>query len=338
MTAVVTAFASASALVACTADPAMSAFQNPRPWQSEGSAVYEKLDYSVSVYDTKKGATEDKRVLIASGDLGFVLEYGEQTSLGGEATLDMSFSVKYNDNAPEKDIGITDTIVSKTTLRTDSLETLSMQKTVTLGERAGETNRSYSITAENGKATRTMYGNTSTLKINGKYWDNETMYYLARATDIKKSATTNFYMTGLFDCFEKDEYSQLTMSAAANDSLTKLEFDEWIKDYVITKEQEDAEKEEEKNDQETKAAKSDEATGGETAEDTPYTVPCYSVAILMATTESGPAHFAYYSERPIEVDGIRHKKVPLKITYAVYDGNSMALYYEYILTSLSFKK
>lgn len=346
LTAVFTALTAATALVACSSEPTMSAFQNPRPWQaSEGEAAYESLGYSVAVYDTKKGATDDKRVLIADGTLGYVLSYSKQDARGGEATLDMKFNVVYNDKAPENDVGATDSITSKTLFRTDSLEALSMQKTVTLGARKNEDeskNKSYSIDADysKGKATREMYGKTQTLKnLDEKCWDNELMFYLARATGIKKGSTTNFYMTNLFDCFEKKEYTQLTMVAAAKDKLAQLEFDPWIKDYVITKEQEEAEKEEADNGEAAQAKTvENDGEGADDAEASAYTLPCFCVEIAMSVDERGPSHFVYYSERPMEEGGLRHKKVPVKITYAVYQGGKVALQYEYTLTSLSFTR
>lgn len=344
MTAVITAVAAATALVACSSDPEMSAFQNPRPWQkAEGDTAYEKLDYSVAIYDTNAGTAKDKRVQIASGTLGFTLQYNEQTAIGGNASLDMAYTVTYNDNAPQKEVGVTDSITSTTLFRTNSLETLSMQKTVSLGKREGEKdgeNKSYTITADysNGKATREMYGKTKKLNIpGGKYWDNEMMYYLARATGIKKNNTTYFKMTNLFDCFEAGEVSELTMMASAQQKFTQLEFDDpWIKDYVITKEQEDAEKEAEKEKEKSKAAVNADTEGD--TEDEVYKVPCYCVAIVMDADDSGPAHYVYYSERPLEDGGIRHKRVPLKITYTQFKGSKATIHYEYTLSSISFVK
>lgn len=335
--AAVAALLSAGSLVACSTDPSMSPFQNPRPWQAvEGDAAYEKLDYSVAIYDVKKGTAADKREKIADGTLFFTLEYNEQTATGGDASLDMAFSVTYNDKAPKNDAGKTDTITGLTRFRTDSLETISMSKTVSLAEREGEKNMSYSIVADYsaGKATRSMFGKEKTLKIpGGKYWDNETMYYLARATSIKKNDSTNFTMTNLFECFENDEVDELTMIAAADEKLTQLEFDEWIKPYVITKEQEDAEKEAQKDKDKEKTATLADAASNEA-----YKIPCYGVSIVMNVDERGPAQVVYYSERPIEVNGVRHKKVPLKMTYTLFEGSKAVVLYEYTLTGLAFEK
>ncbi len=346
-----TAVCAATALVACTSDPTVSEFQNPRPWQTvKNEQAYEKLDYSAAVYDTGAGTAEDKRVKIAEGTASFTLEYGTQTGSPNDgATLDTSMSITYNEAAPQKDRGKTDTVTSSMTLLSNSLETLSMTKTVALADRDGERNNSYTLAADysKGKATRTMHGKDKTLKIpDGKYWDNEFMYYLARTTGIKKGSSTTFYMTNLFDSFQNGEIEELTMAASADGKLTKLEFDDWIKPYVITKEQEDAEKEEQKKDEGGKTAQNavgalnsdaGQTEGGE-AVDAPYTVPCYNVSIIMTKDERGPAQIVYYSERPIEHNGLRHKKVPLKMTYALYENSKIAVLYEYTLTALSFVK
>lgn len=345
--AVMTAAAAATALVACTSDPSVSAFQNPRPWQTvKNEQAYEKLDYSAAIYDTKAGTASDKRVKIADGTLSFTLEYGAQTgSPNDSATLDMAMSMTYNDSALQTDRGKTDTIASKTTFLSNSLETLTMDKTVALADRDGKKNNSYKLSADyaKGRATRTMYGKDKTLKLaEGKYWDNECMYYLARTTGIKKGASTTFYMTNLFDSFQSGEVEELTMAASTADKLARLEFDDWIKPYVITKEQEDAEKEEQKKSSASSASRAETPDGEQTGDgeqtDEPYTVPCYHVEIVMTKDERGPAQTVYYSERPIEHNGIRHKKVPLKMTYAVYSGGKIAIMYEYTLTSLSFVK
>lgn len=345
LTAAITAVAAATALVACSSEPTVSAFQNPRPWQTvKNEQAYEKLDYAVAVYDAKAGTSDDKRIKIADGTLSFTLEYGKQEGTPTDgATLDMALSVTYNDAAPEKDRGKTDAITSTSTILTNSLETLTVEKHVSLAEREGVKNNSYDISADYGRgtATRTMHGNTKKLKLDeGKYWDNESMYYLARTTNIKKGASTTFYMTNLFDSFERGEVEQLTMAASAESKLTQLPFDEWISPYVITKEQEDAEKEEEKNEQDKNKSLSvaAENDGGEADGEQPYTVPCYRVGIVMAVDERGPDQVVYYCERPIENGGLRHKKVPLKMTYALYTGGKVSIQYEYTLTGLSFVK
>ncbi|MCH5163328.1 MAG: hypothetical protein J1G38_07600 [Clostridiales bacterium] len=341
LTATLSALAAATALVACSSDPTMSAFQNPRPWQtSEGDVAYEKLDYTVALYDAKKGTSEEKRVKIADGTLSYTLDYGTQTALGGEASLEMNMSVTYNDSAPSKDKGLTDTMTSLTRFRTESLEAIGMDKSVTLAVREGEKkNNSYKIAADyaKGKATLEMNGNTKTLKgFAEKCWDNELMYYLARATNIKKSSSTLFHMSNLFDCFQKGEYEELTMVAVAKSKLTQLEFDPWIKDYVITKEQEAAEKEEEKNKVTAATAQEGDGAGDGEEQEEPYKLPCFCVEIAMNVDESGPSQFVYYSERPIEDGGLRHKKVPVKMSYTLYNGSKAEVVYEYTLSSLSF--
>lgn len=47
-------------------------FDSPRPWHVSADA-YEKLDYTVNVYDTSNGSEEQNRVLIANGTANYTL-------------------------------------------------------------------------------------------------------------------------------------------------------------------------------------------------------------------------------------------------------------------------
>lgn len=304
-----TAFALSGCAVGITVN-----FGADRPWHS-GEASYEQLNYTVSVYDTTPGDTADKRVKIAEGALVYSLT--ENTRSEGAvnyATLDMAFDLTYNDAAPEEDRGKTDTIESSVEFQTDSLVTSKMNKTVSLAQRGEKTNLSYTLSADyfgSHVATRVMTGKSpqesATLDIpSGTYYDNETMFYVARATDLKKGSSTQFYMTGLFDCFIAGEFEQGVMAATVDSETALLDLGSGMRAY-----------------------------GG--TDENGY-VPCMRTSILMNKQQRGPAYYVYYSEKPFQKDGISHSKMPVTITYSQYAAGKMTRITEYVLSDFSFVK
>lgn len=307
------AASSAVALTGCGVGITVN-FGADRPWHS-GEASYEQLNYTVSVYDTTNGDTADKRVKIADGALVYSLT--ENTRSEGAvnyATLDMAFSLTYNDAAPEADVGKTDEIQSSVEFQNDSLVTSKMNKTVTLAPRESVADNSYTLSADyfgEHKATRVYTGkdpeDAATLDIpSGSYYDNETMFYVARATDLKKGSSTQFYMTGLFDCFIAQEFEQNVMAASVDSETALLDLGSEMR-----------------------------AFGG--TDDDGY-VPCMRTSILMNKQQRGPAYYVYYSEKPFEKDGISHSKMPVTITYSQYSAGKMTRITEYVLTDFSFVK
>lgn len=323
---IITAAALALSLSACS-QPTTVSFDSERPWH-DGTASYEKLDYAVAIYDTSKNTSEDKRVLIADGTLSYTLE--ENTRTQGSSVyseLDTSFSVTYNAAAAEADRGKTDTVTSKVEFHNDSLASSRMTKTVTLADREGADNLSYTLDADyfgTHKATRVMNGNTRTINIpQNTYCDNETMIYLARATGISRGSNTNFYLCNIFDSFLNGSLTNYTMSASSNDSFHKVKLGKWIEPLVVVEEEN---------------GKASETDGEETEPVDYYELPCYRVNISISAEKHGPPYCVYYSSKEIEHAGKKHKKVPVKITYAEYSGTTQVRITEYTLTSLSFEK
>ncbi len=321
-------------LTACN-QPTTVTFDTDRPWH-DGAASYEKLDYSVAVYDTSNGASDDKRILIADGALSYVLQ--ENTRAAGAAIfseLGMDFSVTYNAQAAEANRGKTDTITSKVEFHNDSLASSKMTKTVTLADRDGAKNNSYTVSADyfgEHKATRDMNGKTKTMNIpQSTFCDNEMMIYLARATKIGKGSKTNFYLCNIFDSFLSGELTNYTMLASADDEFKNVKLGKWIEPLVVTEEEKDDGKDEEKN-EEQETTQADEPVSDF------YELPCYRVNINISADKHGPPYCVYYSSKDIKSDGKTHKKVPVKITYAEYTGTHQVRITEYTLTSLAFEK
>ena len=325
---IITAAALALSLSACAQQTTVT-FDTERPWH-DGNASYEKLDYAVAIYDTTTSTSEDKRVLIASGALSYELkEKPPEGSPTYTTTLDMSFSVTYNETAAEADRGKTDTITSNVEFHNDSLSSSYMTKQVDLADRDGLDNLSYSLEADYfGKhiATRVMNEKERSMSIpQSTYCDNEMMIYLARATGISRGATTNFYLCNIFDSFLNGSLTNYTMAANADDSFQNVKLGKWIEPLVVVEE------EEKKDEPET------QADGDETDPDV-YELPCYRVSISINADKHGPPYRVYYSSKDIKSDGKTHKKVPVKITYAEYTGSAQTRITEYTLTSLAFEK
>lgn len=311
--------ASAAFALAGCAQPITVVFESDRPWHS-GELSFEKLGYSVGVYDTTAGTEDDKRVLIADGELVYTLnEKAPDASNIAYTTLDMQMRVTYNDRAPDADKGKTDKISSTTEFQTASLVASTVAKTVELDNRDGVRNNSYTLNADyfgEKKATINFTSANVTDKLDiptGSYYDNETMYYLARATGIELNSNTNFVMVSLFDSFLSDKFDDFNMVASSKADPATVVLGEFAGSFGV------------------EAATADDGT-------TYYPVSCLETSIIKNEKLSGPPHYVYYSEKPFTQNGKEHAKIPVKMSYSEYKGNTVVRVTEYILTSCSFER
>lgn len=324
---VLLAAVTAISLAGCSNEQAESAFDNPLPWHDDisisPSGSYELLTYSTCVYDTSKGADEDKRVQIADGAMTFTLT--ETTTVDGTVftTLKMDFTLTYNDEAGAgEDAGKTDTISSTVEFENNSLAVKSSVKTVTLANRDGKANQSYSITADyfgshTATFTQTAMENaaprTMSLPANASH-DNEMMFFLARAQGLGKGSSTNFKMINLFDSFTTNSLTEYTMTVTGNESMRTVDIGDFVKDFGV------------------------EAVTNEETGETTYPVSCFYTSIAISGELSGPPYIVYYTENPFTQGERKHSKIPVIISYSLYNGSSPYRFIEYTLTSCSFEK
>lgn len=318
---VLLAAVTAISLAGCSNEQAESAFDNPLPWHDDISispTSYEQFNYSACVYDTSKGTAEDKRVQIANGEMTFTLN---ETS--SYTTLKMDFTLTYNAEAGAgEDAGKTDTISSTVEFETNSLAAKSSEKTVTLSNRDGKTNQSYKVTADyfdkhEATFTRTAEENaqprTMSLPKNASH-DNEMMFFLARAQGLGKGSSTNFKMINLFDSFTVNSLTEYTMTVTGNESLRTVDIGDFVKDFGV------------------------EAVTNEDTGETTYPVSCYYTSIAISGEQSGPPYIVYYTENPFTQGERKHSKIPVIISYSLYNGNNPSRFIEYTLTSCTFEK
>ena len=307
----------ACSLCGCTQETPVT-LDSPSPWH-DGSNSYERLVYDVTIYN----GTGDDREALANGSLAFTLE----ESAGGAAsfgysTVDMSFSVTYTDKAAESERGLTDTVTSHVEFLTDSLHASKSTKTVAVAKREGVANLSYTIDADymdKHSATVVMTGGeepaTNTVSIpSGTFYDNEMMFYLARATKLAAGGSNTFKMVNLFDSYNTGKFTNYNMVASAEENIKSIDIGDWVKYYGA-----------------------EPVTDDETLETT-YPIPCYYTSVYINDTRHGPPHYVYYSEKPFVSDGKTHNKVPVFMHYSEYYGSLLSRYTEYKLTSCSFTK
>lgn len=317
---------SAISLAACNSETAESSFDNPLPWHT-AVASYEKLDYTVAVYNTVKSTDEKKREKIADGTMTFVLDEG---AISGYTSIDMSFTVTYlNTEAAGADAGLTDEITSHVEFEPNSLAAKSMEKEVKLADRKDKTNNSYKITADyfGTKKATLLYTKKDGAKQKTRSLpkdasrDNEMMYFLARAQGIKSGDSTNFKMINVFDSFIQNETAEYRMVVSCT-STRKLDLGDWVKDFGI---------------QQVK----DEKDGT-----VAYPVNCFSTTLTINDDHHGPSYNVLYAkdafvENPEEQDEekqLKHKKLPIKIDYSSYQNSKPYRHTEYKLSAVSFAK
>ena len=316
--AALTAVATVFALCGCNQEVAV-VLDTPSPWH-DGNGAYEKLVYSVAIYD---GGSGEERKTLATGEL--VFELTETTGGAYEtSTLDTRYTVTYTQDADEIERGLTDTVTSSVVFMTDSLHASSSQKTVSLAKRADKLDLSYTVTAEYmgenaHKATVTMTGydeptSTEISIPSGTFYDNEMMYYLARSTKLAANSAQSFRMVNLFDSQNTGKFTNYNMLASVKQDLAKIDVGDWVKDFGVE-------------------AVTDEETGAVS-----YPVSCYETGIYINDSKHGPEHYAFYSEKPFTSNGKAHNKIPVLMHYSEYSTSVLTRYTEYKLVSCSFDK
>lgn len=313
-------------LGACTQAPVVT-FDEVKPWHDSATS-YERLVFDTVIYDT---SDENSYVTIATGKLTFELTENYETTADGVpyTKIEMTSTVTYNNSAPEKDRGLTDTVTSFVDFQTSGLAARKSEKTVALADRAGVENLSYTVTADyfgTHIATRTMLasGETKTLELEQRgsgYSDNEMLFYLARATKIGAGTQTTFNAVNLFDSFtgKKPKLVNYSFKVSASKDPSVLVFDAdkaWVTGF-----------------------------GAEPAENEDgkitYSVPCYYTAIALNATKSGQPYVVHYSQNPYTVgegeNAKSHGKIPMKIGFNEYTGTSRTRLTEHTLTEISFE-
>ncbi|MDE6201833.1 MAG: hypothetical protein K2M47_08195 [Clostridiales bacterium] len=308
----------AFSFVACSTETAESAFDSPLPWHVSDSS-YEKLEYSVAIYNTQKSEKEDEREKIADGTMTFTLEEGKDQ---GYTMLGMSFTVTYlNTDAAGDDAGLTDKIESTVYFEPNSLAAKSMEKTVTLADRKDTKNLSYKINADyfgTHKATFQYFKQEGAKEKTRSLprdacRDNEMMFFAARAQTLSKSSSTNFKMINLYDSFNTGKTAEYRITVTGS-SERKLDIGEWVSEYGIQ-------------------AVTDEKSGKTT-----YPITCYTTTLQINDEKHGPAYTVLYAKDSFTVGSAEHKKLPIKIDYSAYTGSKPYRLTSYTLTSCSFSK
>ena len=306
----------AFSFVACSTEIAESAFDSKLPWHASDSS-YEKLDYTVAVYNTEKGESEDKRVIIADGTLSFTLEEGKQN---GYTMLYMDFSVTYrNEELAGADKNKTDKITSTVYFEPNSLAASAMQKTVNLADREGKKNLSYAVTADYFDTHRALFKytkqdgakeKTRRLPRNAVH-DNEMLFFLARAQGISKSSSTNFKMLNLYDTFNTGELAEYRISVTGS-SERKVNIGDFVKDFGIQ-------------------AVTEEGV-------TAYPVTCITTTLAINAEKHGPSYTVLYAKDAFKQGAEEHKKIPIKMDYSSYQGSNPYRHTSYTLSACSFAK
>lgn len=312
------AAAMALPLAACSTETPESGFDDTLPWHATAMS-YEKLDYTVAIYNTQKSESESEREKIADGTLTFTLDEG---AVLGYTTLDMSFTVTYVNDADKAgdDAGLTDAITSHVVFEANSLAAKEMTKEVKLASRKDQTNLSYRVTAdyfESHKATLVYTEQdgakekTIALPHNATR-DNEMMFFVARAQDISASSSTNFKMINVFDSFLSDEVAEYRITVTGS-SERDIDLGEWVKDFGI------------------KAAEEEDAPIA-------YPVACYTTTLAINAEKHGPSYTVLYAKDAFLQGEAEHKKLPVRIDYSSYQSGKPYRLTEYTLSGCTFTK
>lgn len=210
--------AGAVSLVACACGasaPTLS-LDSPTPWVHAGEAknAYEKCVYSVE----RRDVTTD--TVIAVGEMTMTIAPATDSD---KSSLTTSMTITYNDNAPESERGLTDTINSSVIFAPISLTPERSRKKVELAPRAGEkANFSYELTNDYtaGVSTLNYYNRenaTSEVKVGDNtlmnVYDNEMIYYVARAAaGIKAEGNGSFANACWFDMHGAGKFAYRTIN------------------------------------------------------------------------------------------------------------------------------
>lgn len=228
--ALVLVVALAALACACESTAPSLSLDSPVPWTHSGDAkdAYEKCVYSIE----RKDVTTDK--VTATGTLTYELAPSDD----GKSVLTSNMSITYTDDAPERDRGKTDTVTSSVKFSAISLAPESSVKTVELAVRDGETaNLSYDLAVDYVKGESTLTytrreNAVSTISVGDhtlmNVYDNETLYYVARAASgIKAGGSGSFANACFFDLHGAGSFSYKTMNftcASEAESLGTYEF------------------------------------------------------------------------------------------------------------------
>ena len=203
---------------ACQAQISSANPTYPAPWcinQTEDSVntAYEKSVYSI----TKTNKFTNK--IIAEGTLTYELKPAGKVDSVAYSTLDMSMSITYNEFAQEADRGKTDTITSSVTFTSAALSATKSSRTVTIADREGQSNPSYTLVNDykEGYSTLNSNGKEHTINFKGQSLigiiDNELLYFYTRAyPGLNNGLVGYFKMADFFDMHSRgDSFTPIDM-------------------------------------------------------------------------------------------------------------------------------
>ncbi|MBR2988789.1 MAG: hypothetical protein IKC64_03595 [Clostridia bacterium] len=215
--------------VGCTPEQVGVDPVSPAPWVYDGNPAnaYEKSTYKIVKTD------QVTNTVIAEGELTFTIAPVTGETDGIElSTFSTNFSLTFNNDAPEVDRGKTDTIVSSVTFSSISLSPRYSEKTVTLADREGVQNQSYTLVNDyvDGVSTLQMDGLNfnSTINFAGKsmlnVYDSNSIYtYLRAYPGMGNSKSGRFKINSFFDMhFNGARYAPLSMVFAGNGSSNDI--------------------------------------------------------------------------------------------------------------------
>lgn len=312
--------ASAVALTGCTGSAIVVSLDNPYPWSGSG---YEKATYSVTIYNhNEKG---EKKDIFATGEYVTEIIDNAETSASNikYGRVNNSLTLHYNENADEVDRGKTDTINAYAIYNMNGMVTRESYREYNVEKRDGATELFSYVCEMNyfaGRGTfKTYKSEDDTVKeevselsfTSDTYYDNEQLYYLARAQALGAGASQNFFLTSPLNSFSANKITTYTMSSITASSLENRKSGLSVYPYVLPEEP-------------------DEAVG---ADET----PCYAVTLSIGnSTTSGPPTFMYFSTYDATIDGKTNKKVLEYFYTQSFNGTVVATETQFQLKDIIF--
>lgn len=168
---------------------------NPQSWSATG---YERSEYTVE----KKNANGE---VLGTGSLVITIDEDENRTNASQSNTKYSIvttAFSFTEN------GVTDTVVSSASFIDYSMFCVYSEKTATYG--GNNASKSYSFTCDyetEKKAvikTGANFENVTTLStadLGSGVYDNETLYYLARAFNLDEQTYGNFLLTNVYDSY-----------------------------------------------------------------------------------------------------------------------------------------
>ena len=210
---------SSLSLFACGNSAPTFSVDFPLPWQSSAAVnAYEKSVFTVEKVDVTTNQ------VIGEGVLTYIVDFDHKDENNiSYSQLTSTFEMTYNDNAPEKDRGLTDYVMSKTVFLSTALTPTHTIKAVQLAPRAGEkANLSYSLETDyvGGVSKMTLNGVDSQLNFAKKnlsgVYDNEMLYYVVRSYPKlnELSSYLTFKLANFVDMHLENDYKTYTMQIA----------------------------------------------------------------------------------------------------------------------------